>query len=138
MIRIWDKDEPVAIVDMVGEKIVIRWADGPWVADFIESLRSRSPEYKNDNVLYHDLPRLLDNPYLWAGHINEGHPDWHPEDYPLGPDDEVVQPESEPDLSEAELGAIQQQVERDIAEHGVPTDADLMEEIAKMNKTAPK
>jgi hypothetical protein len=93
VIGIWDQDKRVAIVDMVGEKMVIRWAEGPWIADFLESLRRDRPDYTSDNMFYHDLPRRLDNPYCWAGYINEEHPGWHPEDYPLGPDDEVVQPE---------------------------------------------
>jgi len=62
---------------------------------------------------------------------------WNADDYP-GPDDEIVQPESESDLSEAELEAIQRRVEEDIARNGPPSDTDLMKHIDRLNKSAPK
>jgi hypothetical protein len=48
---------------------------------------------------------------------------------------EVVQPKNQSDLSEDEL---KQRVEQEIAENGLPSDADLMKEIDKMNDTASK
>ena len=40
------------------------------------------------------------------------------------------------DLTEDELNAIWQRLEEDFAKHDVPSEADLMREIEKMNKTA--
>ena len=43
---------------------------------------------------------------------------------------------AEPDISDQELRAIQQQVELEISENGIPTDAELRAEIEVMNRTA--
>ena len=47
----------------------------------------------------------------------------------------IVEPKNQSDLSEDEL---KQRVEQEIAENGLPSDADLMKEIDKMNDTASK
>ena len=52
--------------------------------------------------------------------------------------DELVQPKSRSDLSEAELEAIPRCVEQHIAHNGVPSDVDPVKEIGNMNDTAPK
>jgi hypothetical protein len=43
-----------------------------------------------------------------------------------------------PDISTRELAAIQRRVENDIAKNGIPSDAELHNEIEAMNRTAPQ
>jgi hypothetical protein len=111
MIRLYDRDECIGDIDLVDGKMVFRNVDGDNVIPSIERLRRG----RSDNELYHALPQIFKG-QVWAGHVN-------PSDEP-GPDDEIVEPECQSDLSEDELEAIQQRVEEDIAKNGLPSDAE--------------
>ncbi len=125
MIRLYELDECIADIYLVDGKMVFRRVVGDGVIHAIESMRRG----RSDTELYHALPQIFRG-QVWAEHVN-------PADYP-GPDDEVVEPECQSDLSEAELEEIRRRVEEDIAKNGLPSDADLLKEIEKMNETAPK
>lgn len=122
MLRMYDKDTRLADIELVDGKMVFRRVVGAGVIDGIESVRRG----RSDTELYHALP------YIFCGQCFVGHVP--PEEQP-GPDDEIVEPK---DFNEDELEAIQQRVEQDIAENGVPSDADLMKEIDKMNDAVQK
>jgi hypothetical protein len=125
MIRMYDLDEGLADIELIDGRMVFSNVTGKGVVDVIESMRRG----RSDVELYHSLPQIFHGQF-WAGHVN-------PHDEP-GPDDEIVEPKSQSDLSEEELEAIQQCIEQDTAKNGVPSDADLMKEIEKMNETAPR
>lgn len=127
MIRIYDLDKCFADIELIDGKMVFRRVvgDRDSVIEGIEFVRRG----RSDTELYYALPQIFHG-QCWAEHVSL--------DETPGPDDEIVEPPSESDLSEDELEAIQQRVEQDIAQNGPPSDADLMEEIENMNETAPK
>lgn len=126
MLRMFDKDERWADIELIDGKMVFRRVADKGAISVIESVRHG----RSDNELYHRLLEIFDG-QLWVGHVNI-------EEQP-GPDDEIVEPESLPeDLSDDEIKAVQQRIEQNVTKDGPPSDADLLHEIGKMNTTAPK
>jgi len=126
MLRMYDKDERLADIELIDGKMVFRRVVDKGAIDTIESVRRG----RSDVELYHRLPEIFSG-QCWVGYVDL--------DEQPGPDDEIVEPESLPeDLSDDELEAVQQRVELDGAKDGSPSGADLMTETDKMNATAPK
>jgi hypothetical protein len=126
MLRMFDKDERLADVELIDGMMVFRRVVDKGVISAIESVRRG----RSDNELYHCLPQIFSG-QCWVGYV--------PPDEQPGPDDEIVEPESLPEhLRDDEIKAVQQRVELSVAKDGPPSDADLMKEIDKMNATAPK
>jgi hypothetical protein len=82
MIRIYDRDERLADIELIHDKMVFRRVVGDGVIDTIESMRRG----RSDSELYHALPEIFHGQF-WAGHV--------PLDEQPGPDDEIVQPENQ-------------------------------------------
>jgi hypothetical protein len=79
MIRLFDKDERLADIELIDGKMVFRRVVGKGVIDTIESVRRG----RSDSELYHALPHIFCG-QCWAGYVD---PDEQP-----GPDDEIVEP----------------------------------------------
>jgi hypothetical protein len=125
MIRIYHLEERLVDIELIDEKIVYSRPVNKNIIAGVEETRNG----RSDSEFYHRLPEIFDG-QVWADHVSV--------DETPGPDDIIEEPPSQSDLSDDELEAIQHSVEQEIAKDGLPSDADLMEEIEKMNDTAPK
>jgi hypothetical protein len=79
MLRMFDKDERLADIELIDGKMVFRRVVDNGVIDTLESVRHG----RSDNELYHALPYIFSG-QCWVGYV--------PLEEQPGPNDEIVEP----------------------------------------------